>query len=939
MAAEREANIRPLIGREREIEALTHLIDHVNERGAALVVRGEAGIGKSSLLAVARVRAQVRGLRTLTITGAQSEAHLPFAGLHQLLRPVLSEATNLPDPQRYALLAAFGMHASSAPPDLFLVALAALELLAGVASSAPVLVLVDDAHWLDLSSRDVLTFIARRLEADLIVLLIALREEFESLLTDPGLPQLHVERLDEASAGALLDAHAPRLPTLVRARVLEEARGNPLALVELPAALGGQLDDSTLLSSIPQISPMLPLTTRLEQAFAVRMSELPDAVRTLLLVAAAADDGDNSATALSEILAAGALVHGAELAKAALEPAVNVHLVSLDDQRLRFRHPLVRSAILQAASGADRRAAHAALATVLAAQPDRSIWHLAASRDGPDKTVAGELEVTAERARSRGDIAVAGAALVRAAQLTSDSRRRGDYFLRAAEAEFDLGRRDVGLRLLRAVEPLALGPRERTRLSWLSENFGERGAWSGATTVASFIALADQARLEGDVGLALSALRAIALRCWWSNPDEELRRAIVAATERITVSDQDPVLLTILALAAPMEQGAHVLERLGRLPLGVSDDPTTVLLLGSAASAVGDYHLAARWLVIAVARLRARGQLGLLAQALVTQAWAAFYLGNWMVAVPVAEEAARLAEETGQVRWVAAAQLAAGALAAGRGELRLAEALAARAERVFLPMGANPMLALVQVVRGLAAQSDGRYAIAYEHLHRIFDPTDVAYHPLVRCWTIGDLAEAAIHSGHQDEARMLADELEQLETKMQSPLLLAGLSYARPLLAADEMVADRLFQDGLSTHLTQWTLHRTRLQLAYGAWLRRQRRIAEARTHLRAAMEAFDALGAIPWSELARQELRAGGEVSRSRMPVMRDRLSPQELQIAQLAAEGLSNREIGQQLYLSHRTVGWHLYRIFPKLGITVRSELHAALSDAVIIPPSGPE
>jgi ATP/maltotriose-dependent transcriptional regulator MalT len=253
-------------------------------------------------------------------------------------------------------------------------------------------------------------------------------------------------------------------------------------------------------------------------------------------------------------------------------------------------------------------------------------------------------------------------------------------------------------------------------------------------------------------------------------------------------------------------------------------------------------------------------------------------------------------------------------------------------------MAANPMLALVQVVRGLAALNDGRYAIAYEHLHRIFDPTDVAYHPLVRCWTIGDLAEAAIHSGHQDEAHTLADELERLATQMRSPLLLAGLSCARPLLATDETAAETLFQAGLSGQLAHWTLHHARLQLAYGAWLRRRRRVAEARTHLRAAMQAFDALGAIPWGELARKELRASGEVSRSRAPAMRDQLSPQELQIAQLAAEGLSNREIGQQLYLSHRTVGWHLYRIFPKLGITARSELHAALHDAVIIPPDDP-
>jgi DNA-binding CsgD family transcriptional regulator len=930
-----------LYGRERELHLLNDLIGRINDQGAALVVRGEAGIGKSALLAGASRRARAGGLRTLSITGTQSETHLPFAGLHQLLRPILSEVADLPDlpdPQRNALLAAFGMRTSPAPPDLFLVALAALELLASVASRAPLLVVVDDAHWLDRSSRDVLTFVARRLEADPIVLLIALRDEFESVFADAALPHYHVEGLDEASAGALLDAHAPGLAPVVRERILTEAMGNPLALVELPAALEAHLDGSTGSSPLSSVPSALPLTSRLERTFAARVSELPDAVRTLMLVAAAADNGGNPATVLSEILAAGALIYGAELTSDVLEPAVNVRLVALNDQRLQFRHPLVRSAIYQAASAAQRRAAHAALATVLAGQLDRSIWHLAASRDGLDETVAVELEAAADRARGRGDLAVAAAALERAAQLTSAVGRRGDRVLRAAEAAFELGRRDVGLHLLHAVEPHALSSRERTRLAWLTENYEERSAWSGAASVTSFIAIADQARLDGDVGLALSALLTIALRCWWSNPDEHLRQAVVEAAMRMPVPGLDPALLTILALAAPIEQGASILERLTRLPAEGSEDPATTLLLCSAASAVGDYHVAARWLVMAVAGLRARGQLGLLAQALVTQAWAAFYLGNWTVAVPAAEEAAQLAEETGQVRWAAAAQLAAGALAACRCEVRLAEALASGAERVFLPMAANPMLAMVQVVRGLAALGDGRYAAAYDELHRIFDPTDNAYHPLVRCWTIGDLAEAATHSGHQDEARVLLDELERLAAKTQSPLLLASLTCARPLLAADATTAEALFQAGLSAPLTEWPLHRARLLLAYGAWLRRQRRVVEARTHLRAAMEALDALGAIPWGDVARKELRAAGETRRPRTPAPRDVLSPQELQIAQLAAEGLSNRAIGQQLYLSHRTVGWHLYRIFPKLGITARSELHAALHDAVTIPPNDP-
>jgi DNA-binding CsgD family transcriptional regulator len=233
------------------------------------------------------------------------------------------------------------------------------------------------------------------------------------------------------------------------------------------------------------------------------------------------------------------------------------------------------------------------------------------------------------------------------------------------------------------------------------------------------------------------------------------------------------------------------------------------------------------------------------------------------------------------------------------------------------------MLALVQLVRGLAALGAGRHTEAYEHLWRVFDPADLAYHRYVRFWAVGDLAEAAVHSGHRVKVRQVLEELEPLAAQTRAPILQVGLSYARPLLAEDDD-AESLFQTGLEADLTRWPFIRARLLLAYGAWLRRQRRVAESRAPLRAAREAFDALGALPWGERARQELRASGETSRKRMPEAWDQLSPQELQIAQMAAEGLSNREIGQRLYLSHRTVGWHLYRIFPKLGITSRSELH---------------
>ena len=908
-----------LFGREREIHLLDDLIDHVNERGAALVVHGEAGVGKSALLASASARAQAHGMICLTTIGVQSEAHLPFAGLHQLLRPILAEVGELPDPQRDALLAAFGMITATAAPDLFLIALAALDLLAGAAARTPLLVIAEDAHWLDDSTCDVLTFIARRLESDPIILLIAIRDGSESTLAEAGLPTLHLQGLDEQAAGALLDAHTPHLAATVRQRLLAEAKGNPLALVELPAGLRvEQLGGSALLPEL------LPLTARLERAFGERIAQLPDTTRTLLLVASIDEGGF-----VAEVLSAAAIVDGAVKTEEALGPAIAAGLIVADDITLRFRHPLVRSAICQATTVTRQRTAHAALATVLASQPDRSVWHRAAAVMGPDEEVASELEAVAERAQHRGALAVAVAALERASQITDDSRRQGVQLMRAADMAFELGRRDLAMRLLHKVKPVELDPKERSQLSWLIEVLAGEGMWSGSAQAASFVAIADQARQDGDVALALNSLMMVAFRCYWSNPDQATRDLVVAAAERIPVPQDNPVLIAILALAAPIERGATVIDRIARLPQDGSGGPDMAHLLGTAASAVGDFMTAARLLSIGIAGVRRQGRLGLLAQILSTQAWTTFYSGDWNVAMPAAEESGRLARETGQPMWAATAQLIEARLAALRGELTLAEALVSAAEQVLLPMGANPLLALVQLARGLASLSEGRYATAYEQLRRMFDPTDITYHPITRCWAVADLVEAAVHSGQVVEARAAVAELEPVAAKMQSPYLQVSLHYAQVLLADDD-TAEALFLTALNTELIQWPIARARLLLAYGAWLRRQRRVGESRAPLRAAREAFDALGAIPWGERARQELRASGETSRRRTPEARDQLSPQELQIAQMAADGLSNREIGQRLYLSHRTVGFHLYRIFPKLAITSRSELRAALSSA---------
>jgi ATP/maltotriose-dependent transcriptional regulator MalT len=497
--------------------------------------------------------------------------------------------------------------------------------------------------------------------------------------------------------------------------------------------------------------------------------------------------------------------------------------------------------------------------------------------------------------------------------------------VRAATLALELGRPAVGLRLLRAAEPLELASEDSLQLRWIRDS-QDVHSWYGPEKVDSFVESAERLRLEGRTDLAMTSLLTIAMTCYWANLEDRRREPVVAAAERLAVVDDSPELTTILALAAPVERATVVLERIRCFLLEPGGDPAAMLLIGEAASAVGDFERSTACALVAAAGLRAQGRLGLLTRALVVQAFNAVYLGSWQQGCAAADEASRLARETDKRAWASAADLARATIDAVRGNLESAETLAASGEAFLVQIGLGPMLALVQQARVVADLADGRHADAYAQLRRSFDPADVAYHPIIRCWLIGELAEAASHSGQQAEARVLLEELERLSADTGFPYLQASLAYARPLLAADEE-AEQLFQAGLTTDLAAWPFLRARLLLAYGAWLRRRRRVAESRAPLRAAREAFDALGAVPWGERARQELRASGVTSRRRVPETRDQLTPQELQIAGLAAEGLSNREIGQQLYISHRTVAYHLRRIFPKLGVTSRTQLHAAV------------
>jgi DNA-binding CsgD family transcriptional regulator len=909
----------PLLGREQELAVLDELLDHIDERGGALLIRSEAGLGKSALLDEAERRATRLGMTVLRTAGVPSESQMAFAGLHRLLRPHLTKIANLPGPQAAALSSAFGL-SNGAAPDLFLIALAALDLLADAAADSPLLLIVEDAHWLDADTSEVLAFVARRLDMEPIAVLFAVRDGHLSRLDEARLPELRLASLGETDSERLLDAHAPRLAPDVRRRLLDAAGGNPLALLELPRAASEQRNGSSALTPVP-------ITDTLERAFSERASVLPEATRAVLLVAALDEGGS-----LDAVLEAASVVEGRPVGAGELGPAEATGLVELGDAGVRFRHPLVRAAIDRAAVQSAKHAAHAALAEAHASDPDRSVWHRAASRAGPDPQVSSELEEAAARALRRGAPAVAAAALERAAQLTADPAVRGGLLLRAAEMEFELGRADLAQQLLAQARPLELGRPERARLALLLEEADADG-WSGPRRVASVAAIASGLVRADEPERALRSLLTVARSCWWGNPTQETRDLVVGAAEQLELPEDHPALLAVLACTDPVRQGAHVIERISRMAPDAGGDPAAMHLVGTAATAVWAFDISLGFLGVAVDGLRVQGRLGLLAQALVSQSWAALHLAKATLAESAADEAARLARETGQPRWAVAAEMVQATVAGERGDLDRVDALTSRGEAELLPVGAQPMLALVQFARGRCAVAHQQYQDGYDHLKRVLDPGDVAYHPFVGAWGFADLVEAAAQIGKRDQAERHLAELEALATTTHGPYLRATLAYAKPLLAPDDE-AEQLYQAALGSGLLEWPCYRTRMLLAYGRWLRRQRRVAESRAPLRAAKAGADALAFDGLAESARQELRASGETSRRRAPDVRDQLTPQELQIAQLVAEGLSNREIGQRLYLSHRTVASHLYRMFPKLGITSRAQLAQALAAASVSP-----
>jgi DNA-binding CsgD family transcriptional regulator len=568
---------------------------------------------------------------------------------------------------------------------------------------------------------------------------------------------------------------------------------------------------------------------------------------------------------------------------------------------------------------------------VLAGQPDRRTWHLAAAAGEPDEDIAAALEAVAARAQRRGSGFTVVAALEQAAQLSPDPGRRADRLLRAADGAVDLGRPEIVGRLLGEAAKLDLSDQRSARLAWIRAGFDD-GLRDLSIDASALADLARSVAGDGDTDLAVRILWSAALRCFWTEPGPAARERIVTVAERLPLDPMDPRLLAILGYAAPVGRGTVVIERSARLLAQPLLDPQAVRLLGSVAVLVGSFDVAIAQSAASLAGLREQGRLQLLARALAAQAWAAAQLADLTAAMPAAEEASRLAAETGQPFLLGIALATQAKIAALRGGFRQAEELAAEAERLGTPVSARPVLATAQHARALAALGEGDYSYALTCLLRLHDPADHCNQLALMYHTVADLADAASHSERpQDVAGVLA-RLDAAAHSTTSPSLHDGLRLARAVLAADDE-AEELFLTALAVDLTRRPFTRARTQLGYGEWLRRQRRVMESRRHLRAARDTFDALGTSPWGDRARRELRAAGERSSERRAASSDILTAQELQIAQLAADGLTNREIGKRLYISHRTVGAHLAKIYAKLGATSRVQLHSAIGNDSVL------
>jgi DNA-binding CsgD family transcriptional regulator len=911
-----------IIGRDAGLARLRALVDPVPQASQVLLVIGEAGMGKSLLLADAAERARAAGMRVLPVTGRESESKLAFAGLHQLLRPVLSVAAGLPGRQARALRGALGLDANPAAPDPLLTGVAVLTLLSDLSDRSPVLVVADDAHWLDRSSLDALAFAASRLDADRVVLVLGARGQAPPPGFDRGFPELRLDPLSAADAGRLLDEQ-PRPPRgRARAQVLAQGAGNPMALIELAKVVAEDPDASRRWAAEP-----LPPTDRLSAVISSRFAALPEQARAALLLAAVADGPDLGAAAR----------RGGGSDAQILAPAERLGLIKVDRDGVHFSHPLVRSAIYHSAPFAQRAAAHRQLAEALHDQPDRRAWHLAAAALPPDEQVASLLEATATQAQRRGGAAAAALAMERAAELSLDPEDQARRLVAAASAAVPSGQadwvQDLTSRALAVTEDPGLRLAARHDAGWAL-------AYSGRRTAAlpALISVAEEASRD-QPALAWDALSDAAIVVYHSGAPASclaVSRALVGMERQESVSGGPGPRagvgshrLWIQACADPFVNRRELVASLHEISRSPLDEPA-LWRVGSAAWLLDESELAITLLQDAMQRLRAPGSRGTSGPGLTALGWLYIDTGRWDEAQEAAAEAAGLAEAN-QMELVAAA---ADAIAATVYALRADSSAARRhADRALATADqADSGLIAVRARRalGIAALADGSHLLAFAQLRRLFSEEGAPVHNIFSYVGLADLAAAAVRADRRMEGQdVLERALGHLDGTA-SPRLEQLIARARGILA-DPAKAGAHFDRGLCGPAgDQWPFERAQLRLDHAEWLRRRRRINDAKPVLAEALATFRRLGARSWARRAEAELRACGVAVPGAEHDALEELTPQQRQIVRLASDGLTNREIGDRLFLSPRTVGSHLYRSYPKLGIADRHQLRDVIGRA---------
>src|SRR5262245_18366997 len=898
-----------LYGRHNECAALDRLLQDVRAQSSrVLVLRGQAGIGKTALLEY--LVANASGCRIARAAGVESEMELPFAGIHQLCAPMLSHLQHLPGPQRAALETAFGLNAGMAA-DRFIVGLSVLGLLSRVAEAQPLVCLVDDAQWLDRVSAQILAFVSRRLLAEPMALVFALREHADE--SEIGnLPVMVIGGLNDSDARALLDSVVPgRLDERVRDRIVAETRGNPLALLELPQGLTA----AELAGGFgrPDARPIVSL---IEESFLLRVRALPLETQRLLLTAAAEPVGD--ATLLwraAEVLGIGAGVAA---------PAVADGLIQFGSL-VRFRDPLARSAAYRAAVAQERQEVHRALAeaTDPAADPDRRAWHRAQAAVGPDEGVACELEQSADRARGRGGIAAAAAFLERAGELTPDPARRAARALAAAQAKFEAGAPDAAYELLAAAEIGPLDELQRARSVRLRARIVfARTRGSDAPPL-----LLDAAkRLETlDVGLAretyfealgaavfagrlsgLCRVREVAEAARAAPPGQEPRRPIDLLLDGVATRFTDGYGAGVVAVPPALE--AFRRDRLCRVDDIVRWLWLAWLLAGDLCDDEAWYELATRGVTLA----REAGAITVLPLDLEYRAAIHIHAGEFAAASALIDEADGITAATGN----APLRYAPLVLAAWRGEeARLVKLIEARA-RDATAKGEGRAIGMVEYLTAVLHNGLGRYEVALGGAQRACEHDDLCFFG----WSLIELVEAGSRSGAEEEAAIALRQLEERTRPTGTDWALGILARSRALLT-DGQGADVLYREAIERlGRCRIVVQLARAHLLYGEWLRRENRRMDAREQLRIAYDMLSRIGADAFAERARTELLATGETVRKRTVDSPDVLTAQEAMVARLAAQGRTNPEIGAQLFISSRTAEYHLHKAFGKLGISSR-------------------